>query len=146
LEQNHKTTAWSRRWRIPLGKALTLKMGHKTKCFFLELLSEKDPKSSRRFITLLISFIFILTCFSVLLLLIFLFISTARLQGVNIEALKIISELLKDIIKYEALVLLGGLGFTSLPKFMPLVKNIFGGNSSSQTIIDPTTQAGPKID
>ena len=120
-------------------------MGKKTRTFFEQLISERDPKSARRFVTLIISALFILTCLTILVLLICLFLSTAKLQGVNIEALKIIADLLKDIVKYEAFIMMVGLMFIAAPKIVSFTK-AFLGNGDSQQSTDPTTVNAPKID
>lgn len=96
-------------------------MGQKTRNFFLKLLSRGAVESSRRFVTLVISGIFLLSCLTGLILLIALFVSTNKLQNINIEALRIVTDLLKDMLKYEMLIVIGGLGFIAVPDFVRLL-------------------------
>ena len=107
-------------------------MGTKTRHFFIDLLSSEDPKSSRRFVTLLISGIFIITCTIVLLLVIFLFIRGAKLQGINIQAVGIISSLLKEVIKFEAGITVAGLGFITAPDFAKILIAWFSKKGDSE--------------
>lgn len=117
-------------------------MGHKTKAFFSELISGRDVKSSRRFVTLITALLFILTCLTILILLIVLFISVTKLQGMNIEALKIICNLLMEVIKFEAAITIGGLGFITVPDLVKILIAWF----QKKEPVDPTTVDGPKID
>jgi hypothetical protein len=105
-------------------------MGRKARTFFSQLISEKDAASSRRFVTLVISGLFIATCITILVLLIILFICVTRLQGINIPALTVICELLKEIIKYEAIIVFGGLGFITTPQLAAVLKNFFSKRDS----------------
>lgn len=112
-----------------------------TRTYLDQLLTEGNPKSSRRFVTLVISGIFIITCLTVLFLLIALFISTVKLQGINVEALKLIIELLGDVLKYEFLIIVAGLFVTSVKGRAQLfngefIKNLFAGKNKSNSYED----------
>jgi hypothetical protein len=105
----------------------------KTKTFFEQMITEGNPKSSRRFVTLAVSGLFIVTCATVLLLLVCLFISTKRLQGLNATALGIIVDLLKEVLKYEMFIILAGLFFTTLSARFKLL-DAFAGIFSKKTV------------
>lgn len=108
-----------------------------TKTFFNQLLNADDPKSSRRFITMLVAGIFIVTCITILVLLVCLFVSTTRLQGLNIEAMKVITTILKDVITWEAAIVMVGLCFISAADLVQILKARFQQ-------IDPSSDTDPK--
>ena len=115
----------------------------KTKKFFEEMVTEGNPKSSRRLVTLLISALFIITCATILLLLIALFISIGRLQGLNVAAMTIIVNLLGDVLKYEMFIILAGLFFTTMTSRTSLLAsfaNLFRKTESTTTTLTETKE------
>lgn len=106
---------------------------NKIKTFFNEMLTEGNPKSSRRFVTLIVSGIFIITCITVLVLLVSLFLSTARLQGINIEALKAVVSLIQDVLKYEVFIIVAGLFVTTIAGRMQIFSTLFKKDTWTDT-------------
>jgi len=110
------------------------------------MLTEGNPKSSRRFVTLIVSGIFILTCLVVIILLIALFISTTKLQGVNIEALKAVVSLIQDVLKYEVLIVVSGLFVTTVAGRVRLFDSIFKKSDSFTDYTNTTTSGSEGAD
>lgn len=81
----------------------------KTKEFFNEILLSDNPKSSKRFVTLIVTFHFILASFLILFLITYLiFYSPKGMVDINLLGI------LKDILEYDFYIMLGGLGFITL--------------------------------
>jgi len=78
------------------------------KKFFYELLDSENDRSSKRFITLVAMLHFIVGSFLILGL--FTFVAIRPTKG-DIEFLKIMNDVLKVILEYDFLIIVGGLGF-----------------------------------
>lgn len=85
--------------------------------FWKGILSENGSFSSKRLVTVITAGIFLMSCVTVITLLIFMFLSTTKTQSINIKALAELTELLRDIMYYEFMVVIGGLGYITAPQF-----------------------------
>lgn len=80
----------------------------KLKQFLYDLIDAENDRSSKRFITLVAMFHFIIGSFLILGL--FTFVAISPTKG-DIEFLKIMNDILKVILEYDLLIIMGGLGF-----------------------------------
>jgi len=78
------------------------------KKFFYELIDSENDRSSKRFITLVAMLHFIVGSFLILGL--FTFVAIRPTKG-DIEFLKIMNDVLKVILEYDFLIIVGGLGY-----------------------------------
>lgn len=104
------------------------------KTFFADILTEGNPKSSRRLVTLLCAFLFILTCASIPFLLGALFLYTNKLQGLNTVALAQIVDLTKTVLEYEFLIIAVGLFVTAAGSRLQLFTSFFSRAQSPTTV------------
>lgn len=82
--------------------------------FFIQLLDENNPKSVKRFVTMLVVCHFVVGSFLVLIL--FSLVSVRPTRG-DIEFLKIMTDTLKIIFQYDFYIILSGLGFMGAKDF-----------------------------
>jgi hypothetical protein len=116
------------------------------KQFFHDLMTEGNPRSSRRFVTLIISFLFICTAASIPFLLLALFIYVDKLQGLNIEALKAIIDLVKTVFQYEFWIIAAGLFVTTVQGRIDLFKSLFSRKEEvTETPIPPYDPITPVV-
>lgn len=119
------------------------KIIRKKKSFFRKMVDPTDHgNSSKRFITLIISFHFIVASFFILFLLGFLpFIVT---KG-NLEMIKIVGATLERILEYDFYIILVGLGLITTEQLGVILveraKAMFGIGTVNQQVADPTTSS-----
>lgn len=89
----------------------------KMNAFWKGVFSDGEVYSSKRLITLIVSSVFILSCITIIALLIMTFTSVTRTQNININALNTMTCLIKDVIYYEFMIVVAGLGFITAPQF-----------------------------
>lgn len=85
--------------------------------FWRGILSENGNFSSKRLVTVVTAGIFIISCITVIILLIFMFLSVTKTQGLNIKALEELTDLLRDVMYYEFMLVVSGLGYITAPQF-----------------------------
>lgn len=85
--------------------------------FWMGIITENDPRSSRRLITLLTATVFIITCVTVVTLLIITFVSITQLEKLNLKALEILSDTLTEVMYYEFMIVISGLSLITAPQF-----------------------------
>lgn len=90
---------------------------------FKGFISEGDPLSSRRLITLIISAVFVLSCLTFLILVILLFTNAADVSNINTKALEILANLFQEVMYYEFMIIISGLGFITMPQFAKALKS-----------------------
>lgn len=73
--------------------------------------------SSKRLITVVVAIVFIISCFITIGLLLYIFAYVTKTQNVNTKALKEVTDLLRDVIYYEFMIVIAGLGYITAPQF-----------------------------
>lgn len=85
--------------------------------FWKGILSEDGQFSSKRLVTVVTAGIFLISCITVITLLVVMFISVSTTQKINVKSLETLTELLRDVMYYEFMLVVSGLGYITAPQF-----------------------------
>lgn len=114
----------------------------KSRSFFRKMLDPTDHEnSSKRFVTLIVAFHFIIASFFILFLIGAIVFSETK---ANIELFKLISDILKQILLYDCIIIGIGLGFITSEQFISALIAKYKSTESCDTTTETTT--GPTVE